>query len=129
MACSLARRAARLAIFELRYRGQESRAGRGKSKTPPQAEASAIGGSAEGAAYGALSGKSPGDPVSVGAHGPRTDKQPPSATGSKVPRIGQSGHNIMGVTLRFHTRQRAKTPSPERSYSPRARSWIRRPAT
>src|SRR5262245_44541473 len=83
MACSLARRAARLAIFELRYRGQESRTGRGKCKTPPRAEASAIGGRTEGATYGALGGNSPGDPVSVGAHGPRTDKQPPSATGRK----------------------------------------------
>src|SRR5262249_48914752 len=80
MACSLARRAARLAIFELRYRGQ----GRSRQKqNAPGTEASAIGGRAEGATYGALGGKSPGDPGSVGARGPRTDKRPPSATGQK----------------------------------------------
>src|SRR5258708_38462737 len=110
MACSLAWRAARLGIFELRYGGQESGTGRQKSKTPPQAEALAIGGRTEGAAYRALGGKSPGGPDSVGAQGPRPDKQPPSATAVSLPALGRSGHNIMGVTSRFHTIRGVLTP-------------------
>src|SRR5690349_20915835 len=74
MACSLARRAARLAIFVLRKLGQRSGNRSPKSKTPPQAEASAIDGQAKGEADRARGGGSTGDLISVGARAPRTDK-------------------------------------------------------
>src|SRR5580693_2270596 len=74
MACSLARRAARFAIFVLRRLGQRSGNRSPKCKTPPQAEASAIGGQAEGEAQRARGGRSTGDPDSVGANRPRTDE-------------------------------------------------------
>src|ERR1700704_4909670 len=74
MACSLARRAARFAIFVLRKLGQRSGNRSPNSKTPPQAEASAIGGQAEGEADRAHGGRPTGDPDSVGANRPRTDE-------------------------------------------------------
>src|SRR5580704_17054297 len=74
MACSLARRAARFAIFVLRKLGQRSGNRSPKCKTPPQAEASAIGGQAEGEAQRAHGGRPTGDPDSVGANRPRTDE-------------------------------------------------------
>src|SRR5712664_3647105 len=74
MACSLARRAARFAIFVLRRLGQRSGNRSPNSKTPPQAEASAIGGQAEGEADRAHGGRPTGDPDSVGANRPRTDE-------------------------------------------------------
>src|SRR4029077_6205295 len=72
MACSLARRAAVFAIFVLRRLGQRSGNRSPKSKTPPQAEASAIGGQAEGEAQRARGGRPTGGPDSVGASRPRT---------------------------------------------------------
>src|SRR5712664_2546159 len=74
MACSLARRAARFAIFVLRRLGQRSGNRSPNSKTPPQAEASAIGGQAEGEADRAHGGRPTGVPDSVGANRPRTDE-------------------------------------------------------
>src|SRR6202171_4158083 len=74
MACSLARRAARFAIFVLRRLGQRSGDRSPNSKTPPQAAASAIGGQAEGEGFRARAGRAAGRPDSVGANRPRTDE-------------------------------------------------------
>src|ERR1041384_4306099 len=74
MACSLARRAARLAIFVLRRLGQRSGNRSPKSKKPPQAGARAIGSQAEGEADRARGGGTTGDLISVGVRTPRTDK-------------------------------------------------------
>src|SRR6185437_14816413 len=64
MACSLARRAARLAIVKLRCL---------ETKTPPQSGGVGMG-SREGEADRAHGGRSTGDLTSVGEHGPRTDE-------------------------------------------------------
>src|SRR5258708_18696893 len=74
MAGRLARGAARFAIFRLRKHGQRSGNRSPKCKTPPQAEASAIDGQAEGEAQRAHGGRPTGDPDSVGANRPRTDE-------------------------------------------------------
>src|ERR671924_2195378 len=93
MACSLARRAARLAIGELRLLG--------KTKTPPQAEAFTIG-RGEGAADTAHDGKSIGERDSVGARGPRTDEHLLQLPIPRVPAMGRYGHKIYGWQRKIH---------------------------
>src|SRR5215204_2447164 len=134
MACSLARRAARLAIFVLRSLGQRSGNRSPKSKTPPQAEASAIDGQAEGEADRARGGDSTGDLISVGVRTPRTDKHPPSATGGRVTRLRRPGHNIVGRNAKFTLWTGGLSPLPAgRGPGVRRRRWParrgRRPAS
>src|SRR5260370_30646566 len=105
MACSLARRAARFAIFVLRRLGQRSGDRSPKCKTPPQAEASAIGGQAEGEAFRARGGRPTGDPDSVGANRPRTDEHLLQLPQEAYPDRGDAATIFMGRHPNFTLRR------------------------
>src|SRR5882757_2340143 len=101
MACSLARRAARLAIFVLRRLGQRSGNRSPKRKTPPQAEASTIGCQAEGEADSTRGGRSTGEPSSVGVRRPRTDKHLLQLTNKAYPDYDGPATIFMGRNPNF----------------------------
>ena len=92
----MARRAARFAIFVLRRLGQRSGDRSPKCKTPPQAEASAIGGQAEGEAFRARGGRPTGGPDSVGANRPRTDEHLLQLPKEAYPDCGGAATIFMG---------------------------------
>src|SRR4029453_9014431 len=125
MACSLARRAARLAIFVLRRLGQRSGNRAPNSKTPPQAEASAIDGQAEGEADRARGGGSTGDLISVGVRTPRTDKHLLQLPKEAYPEYG-SPTTILWVGTQYSHYGKGVVTLVAR---PSPRSWARRPAT